>query len=148
MLLWQTMVESSIKQFCEGLGPMYDQVKRSPGATAQLFVYTNNNLRKADLKKTYTITYSLEGSNNRTQEEDTMYSFETFLLECEANSTGVSLSEVLEFWIGAEDIPPYGFQMPLLIDFYSTTPGIRHLPSAHTFMPVLWLPGVLEILMI
>ena len=61
-----------------------------------------------------------------------------------ANTSGISLEQVLDFWTAADAIPPCGFPTDLEVDFYTTVTGIKRLPSSHTCVPVLWLPRGVE----
>ena len=70
-------------QFVEGLGPLWEKVKRNPGTASELFIHSYKPLTMADVKKLYIVEYSPQGSNNRIKEEDTVYSFEIFLQNCQ-----------------------------------------------------------------
>ncbi|XP_038071285.1 uncharacterized protein LOC119740149 [Patiria miniata] len=133
-------VQSCIGQFTDGLGPLWEDVKGSPKASASLFIYDDHPLSVDVMRKLYKIEYSPPGSNNRNQEEDTIYCFEVFLQNCEDEITEVSLEDILEFWTGAPKPPPCGFSEDPKVSFFTAVSGIKRLPSSHTCGPILWLP--------
>ena len=53
----------------------------------------------------------------------------------------LALSDILQFWTGADALPPCGFPSRLQLCFCSRGPDESHrLPSASTCALVLWLP--------
>ena len=52
----------------------------------------------------------------------------------------LQLADILAFWTGADSIPPTGFQHQLRLQFYSSVPDVRRLPSASTCAMIMWLP--------
>ena len=80
-------VLGEITQFREGLnsiGGLYEKIVSCPDCFRPLF--TNEGevpLTFEILKSVYKVNWSERGSNSRFWEEETIYAFESFLLECE-----------------------------------------------------------------
>jgi len=73
----------------------------------------------------------------------------SFFSFCVADTDGkisVTLNDVLQFWNGANQVPPLGFHVQPSIDFFTREPDIRNggylnrLPSSSTCGLVLFLP--------
>ena len=69
-----------MRQFIEGLGPLWDLAQQNPRETKALFIHDPQPITAADFRKLYDISYSPEGANNRVLEEDTVYCWELFIL--------------------------------------------------------------------
>ena len=52
----------------------------------------------------------------------------------------LSLGDILQFWTGADSVPPCGFREPLTLAFYAQEEGIVRLPNCHTCAMILRLP--------
>ena len=69
------------------------------------------------------------------------FSFDIFT----AGSSDVTLTQMLQFWTGSDDIPPCDFPNDLTIEFYSyENERDNRLPSASTCSLTLWLPRGIE----
>ncbi|XP_052268962.1 G2/M phase-specific E3 ubiquitin-protein ligase-like [Dreissena polymorpha] len=80
-------------------------------------------LTRTTLRDLFEPVYSVAGSNNRAQEEETVYAWEAFLQDIEDKEVPVSFEDLLVFVTGAEKIPPCGFATKLYIEFYSNEVG-------------------------
>lgn len=77
-------MSSEITQFTSGLGELWTLLKDNPHLMIDLMAAgSSHKLTLQALKKLYCITYSDVGSRKRRDEEDTVYFFEMYLLECE-----------------------------------------------------------------
>ena len=52
----------------------------------------------------------------------------------------VSIQEVLEFWTGADKVPPCGFPSDLRVEFYSKEANVQRMPNSSTCVPVIRIP--------
>ena len=86
------------------------------------------------------ITYSDKGSNKRTGEDETIYSWELFLQDVNDQEAEFKFEEMLVFITGASSIPPLGFAEQPTINFYTIENNIRRLPWSSTCSNTLYLP--------
>ncbi|KAJ8315102.1 hypothetical protein KUTeg_007252 [Tegillarca granosa] len=125
---------AEISQFVKGLnsvGFLYDEMLREPQAFLSFFTDQDSKTLDFDsFRRLYKVNFSAEGSNNRIQEKDTIYCFETFLMDCTEAESKVTLQDVLLFWTGANSVPPLGFDKSFEINF--VTAADKRLPVAHT----------------
>ncbi|XP_038057921.1 uncharacterized protein LOC119729371 [Patiria miniata] len=136
-------VQPATSQFISGLGEdLFHDIEQNQHTTRCLLVQHDISLTPKSLKELYQVEYSPEGSNNKSAEDDTIYSFEVFIENCSRQpGTGqVKLTQLLDFWTGADCIPPCGFKKRLMVGFYTAVTGVRRLPSAYTCGPTLSLP--------
>ena len=76
--------QSEILQFKEGLGNMVIGIEQFPHLFKPLFTQVGRRqLTRESLKDLTFVTLSTSGSNLRLQEEDTIFSWEVFLQECQ-----------------------------------------------------------------
>lgn len=69
----------------------------------------------------------------------------TLYFEISGESFPVSVTDVLAFWTGSEEVPPLGFHKRLEVDFVPNNAMVNRLPVAHTCNLSLELPrGVKE----
>jgi hypothetical protein len=76
--------KSSSDQFTEGAAQLWPIVLQQPRLLQQLFV-SSKAITYNQLKKLYKVEFSPAGSNKRMMEDDTMFSWECFLKECEGS---------------------------------------------------------------
>ncbi|KAL2077900.1 hypothetical protein ACEWY4_025585 [Coilia grayii] len=81
-----------------------------------------------------------EGSNRKELEEDTIFSFERWLVAIEEGQSEHTLEEFLVFATGADHVPALGFPQDCGIDFYDQEPGTRRVPYASTCSQTVYLP--------
>lgn len=76
---------AEVTQFLNGLetvGSLYSIIITHPDLLKRLFVKTiGDSLSFSTFRDLYTIKFSDKGSNRRSAEEDTIFCFETFLME-------------------------------------------------------------------
>ena len=60
------------------------------------------------------------------------------------DESDITISQLLDFWTGADRVPPCGFDKQLVIDFYTPEIGVYRLPSASTCALTLYLPRGIE----
>ncbi|XP_046578859.1 G2/M phase-specific E3 ubiquitin-protein ligase-like [Haliotis rubra] len=126
-------IHAEIQDFRKGLQDleMLKYITGSPEATESLSVDTVGPINYRQLKSTYTVHLSPLGSNNRSQEDDTMFAWKDFLRTCESGDSTVAIADILRLWTGSECVPPQGFDNKLSITFVpKRTPA--PLPVAHT----------------
>ena len=79
-----------MEQFKEGLNSLYglwERIQAAPDVFRQIFTCEGQKkLIAADLRAMTEVEYSPKGHNLRLLEEDTMYSWEILLQNCEGNS--------------------------------------------------------------
>ncbi|XP_053374839.1 G2/M phase-specific E3 ubiquitin-protein ligase-like [Mercenaria mercenaria] len=134
---------AEIAQFKEGvneLNNMWDLIQMYSHLFKQLFCYPAVPLKKEDFDEMMEPTYSEPGSNMRSKEDDTMYSWELFLQDIQDGSLPLTFGELMSFITGADHIPPCGFCQKVLISFYDQTDGTTRYPSVSTCAFYLWLP--------
>ena len=71
-----------MEQFAQGLndvGGLYDRMTMSPDAFRPLFSYQKQAISRQQFKALYKYERSEPGDNRRTGEDDTIFSFESFL---------------------------------------------------------------------
>ena len=87
-LLWSVYnrCNAGADAFARGMNDvlgMFDVVAANAAAYMPLFVHADEPLTRAAFKRLCTISRSPEGSNKAVEEEDTLYSWEMFLLNVE-----------------------------------------------------------------
>ena len=65
-------------------------------------------------------------------------------MQSRGGAAEITLTDVLKFWTGADQITPGGFETKLFIEFYSMEPKITRFPNAHTCSLTLLLPRGIE----
>lgn len=76
-------VASMVKQFQAGMNScaqFWNMVERDWGAFMPLFTHNSEPLSRCGFRELFTVNWSIEGSNKRDQEEDTMFQWECFLM--------------------------------------------------------------------
>ncbi|XP_039525893.1 G2/M phase-specific E3 ubiquitin-protein ligase-like [Pimephales promelas] len=141
-------VSSMIQQFIAGMnacGNMWQVVQRNWETFAPLFTHTSKKLSRNDVRGLFDIKWSLQGSNKRDQEEDTIFLWEWWLMSIENNELDVTLEDLLIFVTGADSVPPLGFPHNCEIQFYDQEPGSQRFPFSSTCALILYLPrGITE----
>ena len=103
-----------------------------------------NNTEKLTVctfKRLYRVDYSPEGSHNKIEEKETIYSFELFLQDLYENVLkDFTLEDVLTFITGANAVPSLGFYRLICIGFYSQEIGRKRLPWSSTCSMSLIIP--------
>ncbi|XP_061168356.1 uncharacterized protein LOC133180090 [Saccostrea echinata] len=105
-----------------------------------LFCHQCLPLTKEKFESLLKINFSDEGSNKRSQEEDTVYSWELFLQDVSDGNIQATLEELLSFITGADQVPPTGFPKCIDIIFYASEIGVKRLPHASTCSLEFYLP--------
>ncbi|KAK2814659.1 hypothetical protein Q5P01_000862 [Channa striata] len=109
-----------------------------------LFVNESKKLTQNCVQQLFNIEWSPTGSNNKDQEEATIYLWEGWLMEIQEAGTDISFEDLLVFVTGADHIPPLGFPHPCTITFYDQEPGSRRIPYASTCSLTISLPRGVE----
>ncbi|KAK3713986.1 hypothetical protein QZH41_017104 [Actinostola sp. cb2023] len=113
-------VKPSIDQFIAGMdsvGQFFtDYLKKWPQVFLPLFVDTGEQLTVNKFRGHYAVIWSGEGSNRRSEEQDTIYCFDQYLVKAETG-TVPSLAEMLMFITGSDRVPPNGFHKMIKIKF-------------------------------
>lgn len=122
LVMYRTSAE--IKQFCNGLDDvmgMWTTIQQNPRQWKALFCddIKNQKLTKSCFEALYKINWSEPGSNKRSKEEDTIYSWEVFLQDVNDEEVDCTFKDILIFITGADHVPPGGFPSQISIDFYS-----------------------------
>ncbi|KAL2102352.1 hypothetical protein ACEWY4_001520 [Coilia grayii] len=136
-------VSSMIHQYIEGMdscGNFWKMVARNYKAFLPVFTNIGEKLSRATLRAIFKPIYSDEGSNWKELEEDTMFSFERWLVAIEEGQSEHTLEEFLVFATGADHVPALGFPQDCGIDFYDQEPGTRRVPYASTCSQTVYLP--------
>ncbi|XP_070550508.1 G2/M phase-specific E3 ubiquitin-protein ligase-like [Ptychodera flava] len=135
-------------QFCSGMnavGKLFDIVKENHTPFTTLFTSHDIVMTRHHFKSLYKIEWSVEGSNNREKEEETVYAFETYLQEVEEKKHPVSLEDILVFITAADRVPVLGFPKAVTVSFYTCDDNETRFPSASTCDLRLWLPRDTEL---
>jgi len=76
--------QSAADSFICGAGELWTLVRQHPVVMRSLFVSCDDaQLTFSSFRQIYTVQYSEVGSNMREAEDDTIYSWEVFLQQCE-----------------------------------------------------------------
>lgn len=142
-------VHAEIDQFKKGLNSIggFGDIVMGSAEVFNVVLSKDNNekLSFLSMKKLYRVNYSEDGSNDKENEEKTMYCFELFLQDLEDNEVeDLSLNDLLIFITGADSIPPLGFDDLIFIAFYDQEDQVKRLPYASTCSLSLYLPRAFE----
>ncbi|KAK6195613.1 hypothetical protein SNE40_001003 [Patella caerulea] len=136
-LYYRTYAE--MKQFVDGLnavGEFGDKViKDYPLKLMELFVNKHQAFDFESFRDLFVINYSEPHANNKL-EEDSIYCFNIFLRDTADGDTCITMTDLLQFWTGADEIPPLGFHKKLEIRRFLR----RHYSYARSSysVPVVW----------
>ncbi|KAF6727064.1 G2/M phase-specific E3 ubiquitin-protein ligase [Oryzias melastigma] len=113
---------SAIERFKEGLNCLHflTALQQHPAVMAPLLCHLDKQLSAMDIEHLFKPDLSEAGTNKRNQEEKTISFWADYLLDCEENSSGATLEDILMFATGVPSIPPAGLeplpQLQFLVD--------------------------------
>ncbi|XP_041864838.1 G2/M phase-specific E3 ubiquitin-protein ligase-like [Melanotaenia boesemani] len=128
-------------QFVEGFKTLglLEELQKHPTVFHDLFVCEEKPLTAKDLSSLFTVAFSVQGSNRRVQENQSICFWRDWLIDIEEEEAGpITLETVLEFTSGASAVPPLGFPYQPQIQFLHDHTKIY--PEANTCVVVLYLP--------
>lgn len=91
-------------------------------------------------KNLFAINFSDKGSNKRSHEEESIYSWEMLLQDIKDGELSMKFEDLLVFITGASAIPPLGFDEKPTLNFYTNEDNVRRLPWSSTCTNALYLP--------
>ncbi|KAM4534249.1 uncharacterized protein PAE49_022536 [Odontesthes bonariensis] len=132
-----------IQQYQQGMnacGGMWNIVSQHSREFRPVFTSTGVKLTRVKVREMFRPVYSEDRSSRRVLEEETMFSFEQWLVDIEEGETEVHFEDLLVFATGADYVPSLGFPTEPSIEFYDQEPGVRRLPYASTCSLTIYLP--------
>lgn len=134
-------MRDAIDQFAEGLKTLglLEHLQIYPALFHEMFVCEERPLQARDLISLFTVDFSMQGSNRRSREDQTICFWRDWLIDIEEEEAGpITLETVLEFASGASAVPPLGFpHQPQILFLHE---GRKIFPEANTCLLVLHLP--------
>ncbi|KAH3880928.1 hypothetical protein DPMN_004850 [Dreissena polymorpha] len=137
-------ISGEISQFCDRMNDVngaWSMVTTHADLFQGMFCYKPEMLCGDDVINLFQVNDGLQGSNDRSLEDTSIFGWELFLQAIEAGQTDVSFEDLLTFITGASTLPPCVFHKLIDIDFYSCD-GRLH--SVSTCALQLWLPRVTD----
>ncbi|XP_027892549.1 uncharacterized protein LOC114156365 isoform X3 [Xiphophorus couchianus] len=131
----------ALQQFMEGLKTLnvLDEIQKNPAVFHELFVCKEKPLLARDLNTLFQVCFSVQGSNKRRIENQTICYWRDWLVDIEEGECSpITLKMILEFASGASTVPPLGFPHRPKIEFLHE--ANRVFPEANTCLVVLRLP--------
>ncbi|XP_013855809.1 G2/M phase-specific E3 ubiquitin-protein ligase [Austrofundulus limnaeus] len=132
---------TALQQFVEGLKTLnvLDEIQKNPAVFHELFVCEEKPLSARDLCTLFQVCFSVQGSNKRRIENQTICYWRDWLVDIEVGECSpVTLEMILEFASGASTVPPLGFPHRPQIEFLHEANKV--FPEANTCLIVLRLP--------
>ncbi|XP_043983724.1 G2/M phase-specific E3 ubiquitin-protein ligase-like [Gambusia affinis] len=132
---------TALQQFVEGLKTLnvLDEIQKNPAVFHELFVCEEKPLLARDLYTLFQVCFSVQGSNKRRIENQTICYWRDWLVDIEEGECSpITLEMILEFASGASTVPPLGFPHRPKIEFLHEVN--RVFPEANTCLIVLRLP--------
>ncbi|XP_039678115.1 G2/M phase-specific E3 ubiquitin-protein ligase-like isoform X1 [Perca fluviatilis] len=132
---------TALDQFAEGLKTLglLEELRKNPAVFYNMFVSEKIPLQAKELCTLFDVDFSVQGSNRRDRENQTICFWRDWLIEIEEGECSpVTLEKVLEFTTGASTVPPLGFPHRPQIQFLHE--GNRIFPEANTCALLLRLP--------
>uniref|UniRef100_A0A3B5Q634 Uncharacterized LOC106700434 n=1 Tax=Xiphophorus maculatus TaxID=8083 RepID=A0A3B5Q634_XIPMA len=132
---------TALQQFMEGLKTLnvLDEIQKNPAVFHELFVCEEKPLSARDLNTLFQVCFSVQGSNKRRIENQTICYWRDWLVDIEEEECSpITLKMILEFASGASTVPPLGFPHRPKIEFLHE--ANRVFPEANTCLVVLRLP--------
>ncbi|XP_054883092.1 G2/M phase-specific E3 ubiquitin-protein ligase-like [Poeciliopsis prolifica] len=134
-------VSTALQQFVEGLKTLnvLDEIQKNPALFHELFVCAEKPLLARDLYTLFQVCFSVQGSNKRRIENQTICYWRDWLVDIEEGECSpITLEMILEFASGASTVPPLGFPHRPQIEFLHEANKV--FPEANTCLIVLRLP--------
>ncbi|KAF5276798.1 hypothetical protein FQR65_LT16177 [Abscondita terminalis] len=105
--------KEAIEQFQNGLstGNILEYMKQSPDLFKDIMCGSKVLITASILQNLFIIEYSEIGSSKRIIENRTISFWRDFLIDCEEGDSVITLSEILIFATGADEIPMLGFDI-------------------------------------
>ncbi|KAK0133392.1 G2/M phase-specific E3 ubiquitin-protein ligase [Merluccius polli] len=118
---------------------------RKLAAVSANFLLNGGKLTRQTFRGLFLTDWSPEGSNDREEEEETIFQYDDWLIKVEEGEVDATFEDLLVFVTGADHPPALGFPSKCQVHFFSQEPGTRRLPYASTCALFLYLPrGVRE----
>ncbi|XP_062870183.1 G2/M phase-specific E3 ubiquitin-protein ligase-like [Trichomycterus rosablanca] len=134
-------VRTALEQFAEGLRTLglLEELQKNSGLFYDLFVSEERPLLARDMCTLFEVRFSMQGSNRRARENQTICFWRDWLIDIEEGECSpITLEMILEFASGASTVPPLGFPHRPQIEFLHEANKI--FPEANTCLIVLRLP--------